>query len=526
MRIMIVDDEVIIRTGLAKVIKWKEIGIELLQPAASAEEALRRLPEEHPHILLTDIRMKHMNGLQLAEKAKEIIPEIETIILSGYDDFVFMQQAIRQGVSDYLLKTSRPEEIMKTVLQVKQRIEEKWKHHNQDQYKNKEFRNRLFEQWIIEGETAAVDSALLSEYLPHLFPPKNAGESKLQIYIVTAEGWGESTAATSLLLFAVDNMLHELLKCETLIYKQRIVVATRKEQGAELNIYPSTALNKIEQLLKCKVWLSLGEQVHQGEDLHKSYTTADYAFSYKPILEKSILDYSDITLRKGGKTVCTHEEELELSAILLEDDSIALKGWVQRYMQPELDDPQMTIESLESMIRSAALSAHRWLERVLTATGRAGNIDEQISPLVINRGTMLKDVLFQHLLALMELYHHRLAEGQATHTQKAMAYIQQNLGNDVGLQQVAKFVHLHPNHLSEVFKKEAGMTFGDYVTRQKIGRAMEILTVSPAKIAEIAGVVGFEDIKYFSQVFKKFTGKTPSEFREEATQHLGQTPKS
>jgi two-component system response regulator YesN len=144
MKILIVDDEVIIRTGLAKVINWKEIGLELLKPAVSGEEALRRMPEERPNILLTDIRMKHMNGLELALKAKEIIPDIETIILSGYDDFMYTQQAIRQGVSDYLLKSSRPEEIMKTVLQVKQRIEDKWKHLNQDQYKNKEVRNRLF----------------------------------------------------------------------------------------------------------------------------------------------------------------------------------------------------------------------------------------------------------------------------------------------------------------------------------------------------------------------------------------------
>lgn len=526
MRIMIVDDEVIIRTGLAKVIKWKEIGIELLQPAASAEEALRRIPEEHPHILLTDIRMKHMNGLELAAKAKELLPEIETIILSGYDDFVYMQQAIRQGVSDYLLKSSRPEEIMKTVLKVKQSIEEKWKHHNQDQYKNKEIRNRLFEQLVIEGAAAAVDFNLLSEYLPRLLPQPEASGSHFRVGVVTAEGWDESAAATSLLLFAVDNMLHELVSCETLIHKQRIVVAVHRKTDAEIGSHPQAALDKIERLLKCRVCLSIGKPVHRAEDLHDSYTTAEYAHSYKPILEKPILDYSDIAVRKGGKTVCSHEEELELSAILLENDSIALKNWVHRYIHPELEDPQMTIESLKSLTRSAALSAHRWLDRVLAATGRTGSIDEQLGPLVFHRGTALKDVLFQHLLALMELYHHRLGEGQATHTQKAMAYIQQNLGNDVSLQQVAKFVHLHPNHLSEVFKKEAGITFGDYVTRQKINRAMEILTVSPAKVAEVAGMVGFEDIKYFSQVFKKFTGKTPSEYREEAAKHLKQSPKS
>ncbi|WJH34924.1 helix-turn-helix transcriptional regulator [Paenibacillus sp. CC-CFT747] len=75
-------------------------------------------------------------------------------------------------------------------------------------------------------------------------------------------------------------------------------------------------------------------------------------------------------------------------------------------------------------------------------------------------------------------------------------------------------MHLNPSHLSEVFKKETGQTFGDFVTGQKIRRAMEILAVSPAKISEVAGIVGYEDVKYFSQLFKKFTGQTPSEYRE------------
>ncbi|MED4959708.1 response regulator, partial [Paenibacillus macerans] len=125
MKLLIVDDEVIIRTGLASVIAWNELGLTLLAPAASAEEALKRIREEKPDILMTDIRMSGKNGLQLAEEAKRMLPALEVVILSGYGDFAYTQQAIRQGVGDYLLKTSKPEEIIKTVLQAKQRIAER-----------------------------------------------------------------------------------------------------------------------------------------------------------------------------------------------------------------------------------------------------------------------------------------------------------------------------------------------------------------------------------------------------------------
>ena len=96
----------------ASVIAWHELGIELLTPAASAEEALTRMARERPHILMTDIRMTGRWGLELAAEGLQLLPELEVIILSGYDDFSYAQQAIRQGVTDYLLKTSKPEEII------------------------------------------------------------------------------------------------------------------------------------------------------------------------------------------------------------------------------------------------------------------------------------------------------------------------------------------------------------------------------------------------------------------------------
>jgi len=120
----------------------------------------------------------------------------------------------------------------------------------------------------------------------------------------------------------------------------------------------------------------------------------------------------------------------------------------------------------------------------------------------------------------MKLFHNNLAEGQATYIHKAKAFIETNLGGDVGLQRVAKHVHLHPSHFSEIFKKEVGLTFSDYVTKQRMRHAEEILATSPAKIGDVAGSVGYEDVKYFGQIFKKHTGKTPSEYREDAFRQL------
>ena len=515
MKLLIVDDEVIIRTGLSQVIQWHELGIELLKPAISAEEALERIPVEKPDILLTDIQMIGKTGLELAKEVKAILPHIEIIILSGYDDFSYTQQAIRQEVSDYLLKTSRPEEIIKAVLKSKQRLEERNEATSKNHIKQRNVQKLLLQQWVVEDEKTNDDMEAMPGMLSELFGEEGTQDAAMQILIVIAEGWNESSSMESLLIFAVENMLNDMMKCVTFLHKNRVVIirTSLKESDPEhrIKIY-----QKIEQLLKCKLYAAVGKWVEEPQSLHYSYMTADQAFGYKAWMDRIEWSYEEILQRKGGKAVCSHEEEIELSAIMLEDDPFKLKEWGGRFIHEQMQDPQVTLESFEAAVHSVTLAAHRWLERVLHSIGRQYK-PEDIPPYAqLKLDVAPKDALYQYLYSVMKLFHNHLGEGQTVHIYKAMAFIEESLESDVGLQHVAKYVHLHPSHLSEVFKKETGLTFGDYVMRKKMQRAMEILTISPAKVSEVAAKVGYEDVKYFSQSFKRFTGKTPSEFRKEA----------
>ncbi|WP_405156205.1 helix-turn-helix domain-containing protein [Paenibacillus sp. FSL K6-0108] len=518
MRLLIVDDEVIIRTGLASVIAWHELGIELLTPAASAEEALTRMTEERPHILMTDIRMTGRSGLELAEEGLHMLPELEVIILSGYDDFSYAQQAIRQGVTDYLLKTSKPEEIIKTVLQAKHRITERWAEKSREGQLLRENKQQLFTAWIIDGNVESGSSPLFLQQGMHV-PSDSSDMEQLnrQVLILKAAGWNRSSAA--LLNFAVQNMLEEVLPGAIAhIQKKRIIcVVQLPPDEQEFKYTLGIALSRIEQLLKCTLRAAAGRSCMEAQLLHESYRTASIAYRYHGLIKDRIWNYEDVLHRIGGKTVLQHEEETTLGTFLMDNDSIMLTTWTRELVDGLLMDPEATPESFDACLHAAVNAGQRWLIRTMRAIGR-DDLErfEPWKPDPDAESAELRDMLFHYLYGLMHTYHSQMGQGRITHVQKAIAYMESALVQDISLQHVAGQVHLHPGHLSELFKKETGVTFGDYVTNMRIRRAMDMLVVSPAKVSEVAAISGYEDVKYFSRLFKKHTGKTPSEYREEA----------
>ncbi|MFB9279494.1 helix-turn-helix domain-containing protein [Cohnella cellulosilytica] len=502
---MIADDEVIIRNGLAKVIKWQEIGLTLLEPAASAEEALERIDREKPDILLTDIRMSGMTGLELAEEARGKLPNLEVVILTGYDDFVYAQQAIRQNVSDYLLKTSKPEEIIRTVLKAKQKAEEKQRLRSREYQTDEHERNRRLVGWIVHGE----QDAARTDWLPA------SPTGRWQVLIAEADGWGTSRREQALLQFAVNNAVRDLLSRASFVHDGRIAMVVPASSGEPDRQRRRGEFARLEKTLNCNLVVAGGLVKANPQQLRDSYATALEALRFKPLMNAALWEYADIADRKGGKTVCTQEEEKELSAILLEDDPIALKRWAGGYIEAHLRDTDTTPQTLQASLQSVALAAHRWLERIVSAVGRKDEREPPVVPPFRYEANLIENEgLFQHLFDTMQYGRQLLAEDKISHVVRAIVYIEEQVGRDLSLTQVAEHVHLHPNHLSELFKKETGVKFVDYVIRTRMQRAMELLASTPTRIAEIAMAVGYEDVKYFGQMFKKFTGSTPSQFRE------------
>ncbi|MGF9913452.1 helix-turn-helix domain-containing protein [Paenibacillus ehimensis] len=507
MKILIVDDEVIIRNGLCTVIDWKELGLTLLPPASSAEEALTRIPVEKPNILLTDIRMQGMDGIQLAHEVKRLLPDTETVILTGYDDFAYAQQALREGVTDYLLKTSRPEEIIKAAMKAKQRIMDKWENAKQETMQTAALRSQLLERLLIQGDESSL-APVQAWFRKNGVQPDASSLAPMRVLMLTASGWGDGALA-NLLLGAAENMLYELLPTVTMLKADRIVLVVREEARVSDRGGLERAIARVRQTLKCTVFAALGRSVASYGELQASYREAGTVFAYRGLLgAEGLYASGDIANRCGGRTVCSQKEESELAAILMSNNRADLRHWVNRKVREQLEDRSATPSSVQAFLQSMVIAGHRWLER------SQGGVQPEAALHTFEVDSRAEDEVFKLLSSVMAAFHEAIADKPYAYIQKSIAFIKEHLDQNLSLQQVAKFVHLNPNHFSEVFKRETGLNYIEFVTRERMRRAAEILQESQAKISEVAGRVGYEDIKYFSQQFKKHTGQTPSEFRQ------------
>lgn len=516
MNILIVDDEAIIRMGLSTVIDWEELGMHLLPPAESAEEVLQRIPAERPDVVLTDIRMSGMNGIELAGEIKQRLPDAEIIILTGYDDFSYAQQALREGVTDYLLKTSGPEEVIKAVMKAQHNLNVKREAAEQGAVSAAALRSRLLEEWLTgagrhSSETAAYKP--VRDWLQQngvISDGHAVRNQPMRVVLVGASGWGDGRFS-ELMLGSAENRLQELLPCVTLIRNRTIIVALRAEEGWAGLRSLEKALNRVTEMLKCDLFAAAGEMAYSLPELPRSYREAAKVYTYRVLFgDSGLYGMKDIGQRRGGRTVCSEQEERELLGLLIQNVATQMHAWTQRIVAAQLEDPDTTPAALQAYLQSIIIVAHRWLDR----NREVGGGEPAAVPIfAFEAGVRLEDELFRQLLSVMNEFHQGASDSRYAYIQRAIAYIRNHLNQQLSLQQVAGFVHLNPNHFSEVFKRETGQGYMEFVTRERMLRAGRLLLTTQKKIGEIAGEVGYEDMKYFSQQFKKMMGSTPSEYR-------------
>ena len=539
LKVFLAEDEVIVRETIKKMIPWEELGFELVGEAADGEMALPVLIRQQPDLLITDIKMPFMDGLTLAKLAKKEIPELKIVILSGYDDFNYAKQAISIGVEDYLLKPITKNALIERLSEIRSRYEhektqkeyyEKFKREMQAYEKNS---SRDFFETLVSGSADMMEVYKKAEKLGI-----DIVAEAYNVLIFTMdceedfsgqkEGYSSWEAESLELLerFFAEHPSAMLFRSN--IFSYGVLIKGQKDNIAEIT---KECVKEIQKILnrteiKRQWFVAAGQPVERLSKIQKSYHRAARAFSQRYLYDENILYYDEMSSMEQHNTA-------EDNAYLQKVDVNALNPAIlQKFLSNGL------LEETENFVKDYFYAIGREpMESLVFRNYVILNVRFSVMSFLKSLGYDIKEVDDENTEDM-------LAEGGKS-IEKAMAYAEKiitqaielrdrNSGNknrsilknvvefidshymdeDLSLNKAANVANVSANHFSALFSQNMGQTFIEYLTSVRMEKARELLRCTSKRSSEIAGEVGYKDAHYFSYLFKKTQGMTPSDYRK------------
>lgn len=510
-RILIADDEEIERVALEKILTTHLPQIEVVANAMHGREAIEKTEQTKPDLLLMDIQMPGINGLEAIEIIREKFPEMKVVIVSSYDTFTYAQQAIRLGVKDYLLKPSKVQVIVETIRKLCEEIEqEKAQKESQDELTNRIQKVRP----IIESEFV---SQLLFDQVHPIDQEEMSKMIEIQIqppaYVIAISVQSKEMEHRPTLAKMIQEMQEELRQHGSILIG-----------GASGRVHPLILFHKkgqerhqamkvVEQIrwisyrhAQVNVLMGIGRSKANLNDLRSSYQEALLACS-DSIVGQGFRSrfYEDLAREQGEDSKRLHYERKLI-------DSLRDERWQDT--KEVLLQLLSVDEQRQTPVEEAKQRLYGHLLLIFHLLNEMGV--EAISSNIILQGQTYADLWQEAQEKIQELdivYHRFQQNAQYDALDQVKKYIEEHFTEDLSLEQLAQLVNLSPFYLSKCFKEEFGISYVDYMTQCRIHRAKEYIRQGGLSFKEIAYSVGYHDPNYFSRVFKKVCGLSPSQYR-------------
>ena len=530
--LLIVDDEISVVNGLAYDVDWDDIGIDNIFKANSSIQALDYMKKNRIDIVLSDIRMPEMDGLELAEKIRQQWPIVKIILISGYDEFKYAQKAIHCKVFRYITKPADYTEVKEIVIQAISEID-----HELQQIKALEnakkqvneiipiLQERYLNGWLVEGRlNPCLDS---SAWIGCNLPLKIDASAFLMLIRVDEYRMSPLMRDDGIYEIAIQTLIKELL------FKGEQVIFFKDRDGNQLVIIQSSS----------------------NDELHdKILYINEMAGSFQEAVRLSLKCIVSVIWGNVGTIEQLHELYVDLC------DTVRRKAAFMTgiLMAAEKNNSLLKVKSLNALNKNPSfnvlietLQAQKALQRiddifielineVSPTSYNLFEIYNRISGIIIkesfNKGIELEEWAggdakyfynFELIKSIGELkkWIERITNNfiefiikrdikQTNHfIEKTKTFILQNVFREITLTEIANYIHIHPNYLSRLFREGMGLSIMDYIISLRISNARELLVKHDLKVYEVAEIVGFNSIAHFNRIFKREVGMTPKEYQ-------------
>jgi two-component system response regulator YesN len=520
LKVMIVEDESLERMLLKRFLEAEADGYEVVMEAAFALEVLEYLDEHAVDIVITDINMPVMDGLDMAQHILKMDPGVQVIVITGYNDFDHAQRAIKIGIVDYLVKPVEAKEFSLILSNVREKIllrrgggiaaTEIERQIAQDM-------PILRDRFLYELVTKPLDPAAYREKLSY-YRLEIAGD-RFQVGVVVLDPDGMNTERQLFASYMIRNMARETLKSAYAfpVDSNQLVLLSSDVEEADFD-----ALKRaLDGALDAPVAIGVGSMEEGAEGIRRSYAEAVRAVNCRSFLStQQVLYYQDLGVVEDRPNWTEHAQtamaELEQMGFYLRGGMNAgARAWVERHFA----DGAESLESARhrAVVVITGLHAMR-VEPFMDLKGRIAQTLDMTSV------AKIRDLLLMWMGEATSALNDIRTNAVSKQIMGVIAFVNEHLSEpSLSLHETSKRFFFNASYLSRIFKQNTGMSFREYINKQRIEQARKYLDEPDAKAYEVGARVGIDDPNYFSTLFKKYSGMTIKQYRASSdTGHKGQ----
>lgn len=534
-KVFLVEDEMVIRRGIKNSIDWEKEGYIFCGEASDGELAYPMIIKEKPDILITDIRMPFMDGLELCKLVKEELPNIKILILSGYDEFDYAKEAIRLGVTEYLLKPISSGKLLEALNGVSESIRREKedkdlvRKYMEEMRENTEHEKQKFFEQMIAGNLSMADALETGKkYEMNL----STGMYNLLLFRFTL---GEENRKSGELLGEAEYAIKKLTERLEYVFEfQRdvegwafLLMADNEEQMSERVKELSKDLEEIMKNYSTIAYFGgIGQPVARLRELEESFREAERALAARFTMELNrIISVEDIRMAQNVDTL----DDIEITSFgEIEKTRTMLEKFLNNGAEDEIDEfvdvyinelPEENLKSVlmrQYIIMDAYIVMMSFCEKIEGIEGEMQAQSEELKNSMKTIQTLeeIKNYIRMLLKKIIGVRDTISGRRYSDIIEIAKDQIRKTyMSDEISLNTIAAEVGMSPSYFSSIFSKEMGKTFVEYLTEIRMDRAKELLMCSSMKTSEIGYEVGYKDPHYFSYIFKKTQNCTPKEFR-------------
>ena len=519
--VILVDDEEEVREAIIRKVDWESIGFKVIDSAENGEEALEKAERLCPDVVMTDIQMPFMDGLTFCRKLKETLSNTKIVIFSGYDEFEYAKEAIKLEAEEYILKPINSMELTQVFVRIKERLDEELDHkRNLDRLRKYYVESIpiLREQFLLsllEGRVSKKEITQMTE------------ACNLQLdspfYAVGVVKTDADDLDAGLFSVSIKQMVDERMAkkfsylCTNYLGNVTIIGLLKEKAEMDLFIHMLDQVCKIShRMLKINVTGGIGKLTSNLEAIYQSFQEAKDAIDYRILIEPNQAIYiQDIEPKADARFLLEEKDIQSITRALKVGTKEELEDTI-RNMTAVLKSSRITLAQLQSSFMELFVEIMR-LSRVYELD--LESIDEfQLDFYNEIRRFDSLDAIGEWLLSICLQIRGMIRRERKDATklliEKAICYMEENYSDsELSVEKICGFLNLSATYFSTLFKKETGLSFVTYLTKIRMEKALWMLNSTDEKAYVISEKVGYMEPNYFSYVFKKQFGVSPSRYR-------------